>query len=63
MYTRADNFTGSVLYSDLREAYLHPDAAKALLKAQKRLKQLRPDLSLKIYDAASSHVDTTENVG
>lgn len=52
MYARADNFTGSVLYSDLREAYLHPDAAKALLKAQKRLKQLRPDLSLKIYDAA-----------
>lgn len=52
MYSRADNFTGSVLYDDLREAYLHPDAAKALMKAQKRLKQLRPDLSLKIYDAA-----------
>lgn len=52
MYARADNFTGSVLYGDLREAYLHPAAARALLKAQKRLKQLRPDLSLKIYDAA-----------
>lgn len=52
MYSRADNFTGSVLYTDLTRAYLHPKAAKALAKAQKRLKQLRPDLSLKVYDAA-----------
>jgi len=52
MYSRADNFTGTVLYTDLREAYLHPHAAKALVKAQRRLKQLRPDLSLKVYDAA-----------
>lgn len=52
MYARADNFTGRVLYGDLREAYLHPKAAKALAKAQRRLKELRPDLSLKVYDAA-----------
>lgn len=52
MYSRADNFTGEVLYTDLREAYLHPKAAAALVKAQKRLRQLRPDLSLKVYDAA-----------
>lgn len=52
MYARADNFTGTVLYDDLREAYLHPKAAAALVKAQKKLKELRPDLSLKIYDAA-----------
>lgn len=52
MYARADNFTGSVLYGDLREAYLHPQAAEALVKAQRRLKALRPDLSLKVYDAA-----------
>jgi len=51
MYGRADNFTGKVLYTDLREAYLHPKAAAALAKAQKALKKLRPDLSLKIYDA------------
>ena len=51
MYSRADNFTGKVLYTDLREAYLHPKAAAALAKAQKALKKLRPDLSLKIYDA------------
>lgn len=52
MYARADNFTGQVLYTDLREAYLHPNAAKALAKAQKLLKQSHPDLSLKVYDAA-----------
>lgn len=52
MYSRKDNFTGTVLYTELREAYLHPTAMAALKKAQKRLKQLRPDLSLKVYDAA-----------
>ena len=52
MYARADNFTGQVLYTDLTRAYLHPKAAAALAKAQHRLKQLRPDLSLKVYDAA-----------
>lgn len=51
MYSRADNFTGKVLYTDLREAYLHPKAATALAKAQQALKKLRPDLSLKVYDA------------
>lgn len=52
MYSRADNFTGQVLYNDLREAYLHPKAATALAKAQRRLKEIRPELSLKVYDAA-----------
>lgn len=52
MYARPDNFTGTVLYDDLREAFLYPTAAKALARAQKRLKELRPDLSLKVYDAA-----------
>ena len=51
MYSRPDNFTGRVLYDDLREGYLHPKAAQALVKAQKRLKELRPDLSLIIFDA------------
>ena len=51
MYSRADNFTGKVLYTDLREAYLHPKAAAALAKAQQALKKLRPELSLKVYDA------------
>lgn len=52
MYARPDNFCGVVLYNDLREAFLHPEAMKALQKAQAYLKQLRPDLSLKVYDAA-----------
>ncbi len=51
MYSRNDNFCGEVLYADLREAYLHPKAAEALKKAQAYLKKLRPDLSLKVYDA------------
>lgn len=52
MYTQADNFTGEVLYDELTEAYLHPDAAYALLEAQKALKQLHPSYNLIIYDAA-----------
>lgn len=52
MYTRADNFTGHVLYDDLREAYLHPDAMESLQKAQRLLKELHPDYSLIVYDAA-----------
>lgn len=52
MYSRADNFTGKVLYTDLREAFLHPKAAKALAKAQRILHQTHPELSLKVYDAA-----------
>ena len=52
MYARSDNFMGRVLYADLRRAYLHPKAAQALAKAQHILRKLRPDLSLKVYDAA-----------
>lgn len=52
MYARADNFTRHVLYTDLREAYLHPLAAKALAKAQRLLQTSHPDLTLKVYDAA-----------
>ena len=51
MYSRADNFTGKILYTDLREALLHPKAAAALVKAQRLLKERRPELSLKVYDA------------
>lgn len=52
MYTRPDNFTGRMLYTDLHRAYLHPEAAEALRKAQAALRKLRPDLSLKVFDAA-----------
>lgn len=52
MYSRADNFTGRVLYTDLHHAYLHPQAARALKRAQAELKKRYPNLSLKVYDAA-----------
>ena len=51
MYSRPDNFTGKVLYKDLREGYLHPKAAAALAKAQQALKEKHPELSLIIFDA------------
>jgi D-alanyl-D-alanine dipeptidase len=40
-----------VLYTDLKEAYLHPLGAEALKKAQAELKRRRPELSLIVYDA------------
>jgi D-alanyl-D-alanine dipeptidase len=52
VYATPYNFMGKVLYEDLNRAYLQPDAGKKLLKAYKALKQLRPDLSFVVYDAA-----------
>ena len=52
MYARPDNFTGHILYTDLHTAYLHPRAARALHRAQRILRSIRPDLTLKVYDAA-----------
>ena len=52
MYATPDNFTGQLLYTDLKEAYLHPDAAKALLEAHLLLKAQYPSYRLIIYDAA-----------
>ncbi len=51
MYSRPDNFTGKILYTDLTKAYLHPKAAKALVNAQKILKRSHPQYSLIIFDA------------
>lgn len=50
-YTTADNFVGTVLYGDLKEAFLHPDAMRCLKKAQILLKAERPEYSLIVYDA------------
>lgn len=52
MYARADNFTGVVLYGDLRRAFLHPLAARAVARAQAELSRLHPGWRLKICDAA-----------
>lgn len=52
IYTGKDNFTGEILYTDLREAYLHPDAMECLVKAQRLLEKRRPGCRLIVYDAA-----------
>lgn len=52
MYAKPDNFVGRVLYDDLTEAYLHPEAINALKKARDILQEEHPDLRLKVYDAA-----------
>lgn len=51
MYARTDNFCHTQLYRDLREAYVLPQCAEALKRAQAELKRRRPDLSLCIFDA------------
>ena len=51
MYARSDNFVGRVMYRDLRRAYLLPETAEALKKAQTALQKAHPELSLKVYDA------------
>ncbi len=52
MYARPDNFTGRVLYDSLHHAFLHPDAARALGRAQKELTRLAPGTFLMVKDAA-----------
>ena len=52
MYTRPDNFVGRVLYTDLHRAYLLPETARALHRAQIALQRKYPDYALKVYDAA-----------
>ena len=44
-------FAISKLYKSLRKAYMLPQCAAALKKAQAELRQIRPDLSLIIFDA------------
>lgn len=51
-YSTTDNFTKTILYDSLYNAYLHPMAAEKLVKAQHLLKEFDPNLSLLIYDAA-----------
>lgn len=51
-YATPFNFTGKAVYQGLTKAWLHPDAAKKLVKAQKALKKEHPEYSLIVYDAA-----------
>lgn len=52
MYGRSDNFTGVKLYDTLTKAYLRPETAAALDKAQKALSKRHPGYRLKICDAS-----------
>lgn len=50
-YATTDNFTKTILYDTLFNIYLHTIAADKLMKAQKYLKTIDPELSLLVYDA------------
>lgn len=53
MYGRDDNFTGATMYPEgFHTAYLHPEAAEALAKAQAELSRRHPGYRLLIKDAA-----------
>ena len=53
VYATHDNFMQKPLYNTkLTKAWLHPLAARMLIRAQDYLQKERPDLSLLIYDAA-----------
>ena len=52
VYATPYNFMGRVLYNDLDEAYLVPEAIEKLRKASELLRQRRMDLHLVVYDAA-----------
>ncbi|MDR1646217.1 MAG: M15 family metallopeptidase [Tannerellaceae bacterium] len=51
-YATSDNVMGKVVYTGITGAWLHPDAAARLLKAQCLLKAKHPGYTLLIYDAA-----------
>lgn len=52
MYASEDNFVGADMYGPLRKAYLHREAADALVRASEALRRERPDLRLLVKDAA-----------
>ena len=51
-YATTDNFVGKNMYGSLKRAYLIPDFAKRVVRAQKNLRKRNPKYSLLIYDAA-----------
>lgn len=52
VYATPYNFMGRVLYEELDEAYLVPEAMEKLRKASELLRKKRLDLHLVVYDAA-----------
>lgn len=51
-YATKNNFIGANMYGQLRRAYLHPNLAKALARAQQALTKEHPGYRFLIYDAA-----------
>ena len=51
-YSSEDNFFGFDAYGTLELAYLQPEPAKALVKANRILKRENPNFRLLVYDAA-----------
>lgn len=49
-YATADNFMKKRLYFDIDRVYLQKDVAERLARVQAYLKELRPDLTLLVYD-------------
>ena len=52
VYATPYNFMGRVMYEDLDEAYIVPEAMEKLRKANELLRKKRMDLHLVVYDAA-----------
>ena len=51
-YSSTDNFMGVNMYGDLYKAYFRPEIAQMVVDAQKYLKEVNPEYTLVIYDAA-----------
>lgn len=50
-YATTDNFTGTILYGDLKRAFLQEAIADKLLQAQIKLKEIDSSLNLVVFDA------------
>ena len=51
-YSTTDNFVGTDMYGELERAYLVPEIASRVVKAQRILRERHPEYRLLIYDAA-----------
>jgi D-alanyl-D-alanine dipeptidase len=51
-YSTTDNFIGRDVYGQLDQAYLQPEMARRLAKANALLNQISPGYTLLVYDAA-----------
>ncbi len=54
-YSTTDNFVNVDLYGTLEKAYLRPEAAEKLKKAQALLQEAHPEYTLLVYDGARPH--------